>query len=236
MPIKPVTEEIGALRVQIPKPAYRTRMCHEYLDASLEDLEDTEDTLMPFSKLIRINNCENSKAFYEKVSSLTCGMATGVNVSREDNKLIDFADILQAFPNLTSLRASGRIKNTWITDIMKNQKRKLVDMFIMGRENSDFGWDNYTPDEFFDFLNAQQYEFKIFIDDMFKHHKLDYVTQKFLADSTLMIGPHILFFVSDCLGGDIYMPRARMESFGSDGLYSTSTYQRSSAAKRHLIA
>uniref|UniRef100_A0A7E4VPD1 C3H1-type domain-containing protein n=1 Tax=Panagrellus redivivus TaxID=6233 RepID=A0A7E4VPD1_PANRE len=32
MPIKPVTEEIGTLRVQIPKPAYRTRMCHEYLE------------------------------------------------------------------------------------------------------------------------------------------------------------------------------------------------------------
>uniref|UniRef100_A0A7E5A0G0 FTH domain-containing protein n=1 Tax=Panagrellus redivivus TaxID=6233 RepID=A0A7E5A0G0_PANRE len=93
----------------------------------LQDLTpDIMDTLFLDSKYVILKSCDNSKAFYEKVSTLMLGNVKNLDLYSYEET--NFAEILQAFPYLEKLTVRSSVNDTWMSDIMKYQKCKLSEL------------------------------------------------------------------------------------------------------------
>uniref|UniRef100_A0A7E4W820 F-box C protein n=1 Tax=Panagrellus redivivus TaxID=6233 RepID=A0A7E4W820_PANRE len=140
-------------------------------DIRLEDLTtDLTDNVIFDSKSVSMSHCDNTKAFYKKVSSLTSVKPIHVYLGRRDNQEFDFAEIFEAFPHVEKLSVSGLFKQTWMADITKYQKKKLVELslhnsvFILFNQSNvepkdSLGLNASTINDFVAFMNTQQQNF-----------------------------------------------------------------------------
>uniref|UniRef100_A0A7E4V6X2 F-box domain-containing protein n=1 Tax=Panagrellus redivivus TaxID=6233 RepID=A0A7E4V6X2_PANRE len=140
-----------------------------FFSITLNDLTpDVSDNLFLDSKHVIMNTCENSKAFYEKVSSLTCGKPTEISLMRGDDQVYDLAKIFRVFPHLEKVYVRGLFKLTWMTDITKYQKCKLRELklysIIWCSGQEDYKIDASTVDNIITFINAQQQRFTLYLE------------------------------------------------------------------------
>uniref|UniRef100_A0A7E5A107 F-box domain-containing protein n=1 Tax=Panagrellus redivivus TaxID=6233 RepID=A0A7E5A107_PANRE len=133
------------------------------IGVELQDLTpDVTDKVLVQSEHISLQRCENSKAFYKKVSSLTFGSTNQLRIRNSDFNMTDLAELLQCFPYTEMVCVYGNLKPTWMTDIMKNKKINLSKLELNGALY-EMKINASIIDELVAFLNAQQQRFKLFL-------------------------------------------------------------------------
>uniref|UniRef100_A0A7E4VBC8 Uncharacterized protein n=1 Tax=Panagrellus redivivus TaxID=6233 RepID=A0A7E4VBC8_PANRE len=97
--------------------------------ADLEAPQFVHFMLHPTS--IQFEKCDDSPAFYQRISALTNFGAIQLTINNTSK--ICFKTIFKAFPNTTNMWLSTRLPDGWMTEIAQHQKTMLTKLAVLGK-------------------------------------------------------------------------------------------------------
>uniref|UniRef100_A0A7E4VVI0 DUF38 domain-containing protein n=1 Tax=Panagrellus redivivus TaxID=6233 RepID=A0A7E4VVI0_PANRE len=81
---------------------------------------------------IQFVECDDTAAFYQKVSAMTNAAADRITICNATP--VCFKDVFESFPETTRLYLHTVLPNGWMADLVKHQKKRLVGCYVFAIE------------------------------------------------------------------------------------------------------